>query len=154
MRISAIALAVALTASAWSVTAAAASDTSDIAATINQYNNAFNKNDAKTANALCTSQTIIIDDFAPHAWQGATTCDDWWKALEDSDKKGGVTDGIVTLGKAWHVTVTGDRGYAVYPSHYSYKLNGKSVVEQGVWTFAMQKAAGGWRIAGWAWAQH
>jgi hypothetical protein len=52
------------------------------------------------------------------------------------------------------VTVTGDRGYAVYPSHYSYKLNGKSVVEQGVWTFAMQKAAGGWRIAGWAWAQH
>lgn len=136
------------------LTPALASDKTDIAATINQYNDAFNKNDTKTANALCSAQTIIIDDFAPHAWQGATTCDDWWKALEDNDKKAEITDEIVTLGKAWHVTVTGDRGYAVYPTHYSYKLSGKAVVEQGVWTFAMHKEAGGWRIAGWAWAQH
>jgi ketosteroid isomerase-like protein len=154
MRTSTIAFAFMLSASAWGATSAAASDTADIAATINQYNNAFNKNDIKAADALCTSQTIIIDDFAPHAWQGATTCGDWWKALSDSDKKSGITDGIVTLEKAWHVTATGDRGYADFPAHYSYKLNGKPVVEQGVWTFAMQKTAAGWRIAGWAWAQH
>ena len=99
-------------------------------------------------------QTIIIDDFAPHAWQGASTCADWWNALAADSKKRGITEPKVTLGKAWHITVTGDRAYAVYSTHYDYKLNGKPTTEQGVWTFALQKMADGWRIAGWAWAQH
>jgi len=135
-------------------TPATASDTSDVVAVINHYNDSFNKNDAKAADALCTSQTIIIDDFAPHAWQGASTCADWWNALAADSKKRGITEPKVTLGKAWHITVTGDRAYAVYSTHYDYKLNGKPTTEQGVWTFALQKMADGWRIAGWAWAQH
>ena len=135
-------------------TPATASDTSDVVAVINHYNDSFNKNDAKAADALCTSQTIIIDDFAPHAWQGASTCADWWNALAADSKKRGITEPKVTLGKAWHVEVTGDRAYAVYSTHYDYKLNGKPTTEQGVWTFALQKMADGWRIAGWAWAQH
>jgi ketosteroid isomerase-like protein len=135
-------------------TPAVASDKSDVVAVINHYNDSFNKNDAKAAEALCTSQTIIIDDFAPHAWQGASTCADWWNALNAGNKRDGITEPKVTLGKAWHVTVTGDRAYAVYPTHYDYKLNGKATTEQGVWTFALQKMADGWRIAGWAWAQH
>jgi len=40
------------------------------------------------------------------------------------------------------------------PGAAGHKLNGKKVTEQGVWTFAMQKTAPGWRLAGWAWAQH
>jgi ketosteroid isomerase-like protein len=135
-------------------TPAVASDKSDVVAVINHYNDSFNKNDAKAAEALCTSQTIIIDDFAPHAWQGASTCADWWNALNAGNKRDGITEPKVTLGKAWHVTVTGDRAYAVYPTHYDYKLNGKATTEQGVWTFALQKMADGWHIAGWAWAQH
>jgi len=34
------------------------------------------------------------------------------------------------------------------------QAQGKPVTEQGVWTFAPQKLAAAWRIAGWAWAQH
>jgi len=33
-------------------------------------------------------------------------------------------------------------------------MKGKPTTEHGVWTFALQKQAQGWRIAGWAWAQH
>jgi hypothetical protein len=51
--------------------------------------------------------------------------------------------------------VTGDRGYVVVPVTYTYKQNGKPVVEPGsVWTFALQKMSTGWHITGWAWAQH
>jgi ketosteroid isomerase-like protein len=148
--ISTTALALALLAA----TSATASDKADVVAAINRYNDSFNKNDAKAAEAICTPQTIIIDDFAPHAWQGATTCADWWNALNAENKKSGITDPNVTLGKAWHVMVTGDRAYAVYPTYYSYKLNGKPTKEQGVWTFALTKTADGWHIQGWAWAQH
>jgi ketosteroid isomerase-like protein len=135
-------------------TSAAASDKSDVEAAINRYNDSFNKDDAKAAEAICTPQTFIIDDFAPHAWQGVTTCSDWWNALGADNKKNGITGPNVTLGKAWHITVTGDRAYAVYPTHYAYKLKGKPTTEAGVWTFALQKMSDGWHIAGWAWAQH
>jgi len=131
-----------------------ASDKADVVATIRQYNDAFNKGDTKAAGALCAPHTIIIDDFAPFAWQGATACKDWADALATLEKKDGISNDKVTRGKAWHVTVTGDRAYAVYPTRYSYRLNGKPVAENGVWTFAMEKAGSGWRIAGWAWAQH
>jgi hypothetical protein len=104
--------------------------------------------------ALCTAQTIIIDDFVPHSWQGATACADWVSALGAYALSKGITNENVTLDKPWHVTVTGDRAYAVYATHYTYKVKGKPVTERGVWTFALQKLAGGWRIAGWAWAQH
>ena len=153
MHIARLAL-IALPFSIMTATGAAASDKSDVVAAINRYNDDFNKGDAKSAAAICTPQVIIIDDFAPHAWQGATACTDWWKALGADSKKNGITEPKVTLGTAWHVSVTGDRAYAVYPTQYSYKLKGKPTTEKGVWTFAMQKTSDGWHIAGWAWAQH
>lgn len=149
MRTAILALAAALISSP-----ALASDAADVMATVKQYNSDFNKGDTASEVAHCAPNAIIIDDFAPHAWQGANACADWAAALAASDKAGGITNEKVTLGKPWHVAVTGDRAYAVYSTHYSYKLNGRAVVEQGVWTFALQKLAAGWRIAGWAWAQH
>jgi len=149
MRIATLVLTAALAA-----TPALASDTADIAATVNKYNDSFNKGDTATFASLCSAQTIIIDDFAPHAWQGANACMDWANALMASDKAAGISNEKVTLGKIWHVSATGDRGYAVYPTTYTYKLKGKPTTEHGVWTFALQKQAQGWRIAGWAWAQH
>lgn len=136
------------------VSPALASDKTDVIATITKYNSEFNKGNAAAAAALCTPQAYIIDDFAPHEWQSAGTCADWAAALAAYDKKNNITGEAVTLGTPWHVSVTADRGYAVYPTHYSYKLNGKPVTEQGVWTFALQKLAEGWRIKAWAWAQH
>ena len=133
---------------------AQASDESDVAATIQQYNDDFNKGDPKSAAALCAEHSVIIDDFAPHLWQGATACQDWSDALAALEKKMGISNDRVTRGKAWHIAVTGDRAYAVYPTEYSYKLNGKPTMEKGVWSFALQKGSTGWRIAGWAWAQH
>ncbi len=127
---------------------AAASDTSDVMTIIAQYNSNF-------AASLCAPQTVIIDDFSPHVWQGAAACSNWSNDLDAYNKKNGITFvSLVTLGKPWHVTVTVDRAYAVYPTSYSYKRNGKPVTEKGVWTFALQKLAEGWRIAGWTWAQH
>jgi ketosteroid isomerase-like protein len=136
------------------VTPALASDKADVIALVSKYNEDFNKGDIKAMEAMCAPDAFIIDDFAPHAWQGANTCADWVAALFASDKADGITNEAVTLGKPWHVSITGDRGYAVYPTHYSYKRKGKPVTEAGVWTFALQKLAEGWRVKAWAWAQH
>jgi ketosteroid isomerase-like protein len=136
-------------------TQAIADDKTDAMSTVKQFTDSFNKGDAKAVIASCAPQTIIIDDFPPHVWQGTSTCSDWLSAIGAYDKQQGIANELVTLRKAWHVTITGDRGYVVVPTVYTYKQNGKPVTEAGsIWTLALQKAGKIWQITGWAWGQH
>jgi ketosteroid isomerase-like protein len=145
----ALAFAVAITAGH-----AAASDQTDVMATVRQFIDGFNKGDAKTAIAACASPASIVDDFPPHAWQGPTACADWAADFDATAKKEGITEPVVTLQKPRHVDVTGDRAYVVVPASYDYKLKGKKVKEGGAtFTAALQKLPAGWRITGWAWSQ-
>jgi ketosteroid isomerase-like protein len=150
-----LALAAAFAATPLAVGHAATSDQNDVMAAVKQFDDSFNKGDMNVAVSACAPQTIIIDDFPPHAWQGANSCSSWWTALFAYDKAAGMSNENVTIGAPRHVDVTGDRAYVVVPATYTYKQKGKPVTESdAVWTFAMQKLASGWRIAGWAWAQH
>jgi ketosteroid isomerase-like protein len=134
---------------------AAASDKSDVKAAIDHAVAAFNRSDMKTWVAACASPASIIDDFPPHEWQGPTACADWASAFAAYSKKNGITAGTVTLGTPWHIVVTGARAYVVCPVTFTYKQNGRPMKESGsVFTLALMKAAAGWAIAGWAWAQH
>lgn len=153
MRMAISVLATALAVAPFAATPAAASDETDVLATVKQYNDYFNMSDGDKAVGLCAPQTTIIDEFPPYAWQGATACADWWNAFPAFAKNSGITDNHVALGKPWHITVTGDRAYVVVPATYTYKQKGKPVTQSGsVWTCALQKLAGGWRIAAWAWS--
>ena len=134
---------------------AAASDKSDVMATVNQFNDSLNKGDTKTALAACAAPSSIIDEFPPHQWQGATACADWANDFDAYNKKSGITHPIAKLGKPRHVDITGDRAYVVVPATYTYKQKGKPVTESGsILTVALQKLADGWRMTGWAWTKH
>jgi hypothetical protein len=134
---------------------AAASDQTDVMATVNQFVDGFNKVDAKTMLATCASQAAVIDDFPPHEWHGTAACAAWWNDFLTYCKAQGIVDSIVTLGKTQHDDVTGVRAYVVVPATYAFKQHGKTVVQSGaVWTLALHKTAAGWRITGWAWADH
>jgi ketosteroid isomerase-like protein len=131
---------------------AAASDKTDVMATVNQFMDGFNKGDTKTALAACAAQTSIIDEFPPYAWQA---CSDWANDFDADSKKNGITNGVVKLGKPKHLDVTGDRAYVVLPADYNFKKNGKPAAETGsTFTVALQKVAAGWRITGWTWSKH
>jgi ketosteroid isomerase-like protein len=150
-----IALAVALAMVSTVASHAAASDKTDVMATLHQFADGLNKGDTKTALAACASPACILDEFPPHAWQGATACADWARDFDTYNKQAGITDPIVTVGKPRHVDITGDRAYVVAPATYTYKHKGKRVTESGsVLTVALQKGADGWRMTGWAWSKH
>src|SRR5690348_5635107 len=129
-----------------------ASEETDIVAVINKMNDAMNKNDSKTAAATYTANATIIDEFPPHYWSGANVFDSWNNDFGKVAKANGDTDPLVTTAKPLHVSVNGDRGYAVVPATYTFKEKGKKVTEHGLWTFAMQKSGNEWKIAGWSWA--
>ena len=129
-----------------------ASDETDIVAVITKMNDAMNKNDNKTAAAAYTANATIIDEFAPHYWNGADVFDAWSNDYGTMAKAQGDTDPWVTLAKPTHIVASGDHGYAVLPATYTFKEHGKKKTEHGLWTFAMEKSGGEWKIAGWSWA--
>ena len=133
----------------------AATESAAAMATVNQFVDGFNKGDTKTALAACASPASIIDEFGRHEWQGPTACADWARDYAADDARQGITAGVVTLGKPWHVNITGALAYVVVPATYTYELHGKPMQETGsVWTLVLKKGVSGWRIAAWAWAAH
>jgi ketosteroid isomerase-like protein len=131
-----------------------ASDKSDAVAAVHLFIDNMNKDDMKTAATAYAPQASILDEFPPHAWQGATALADWGRDFGDFAKKNGITDPVVTLGKVRHVDITGDRAYVVVEATYSYKQHGKTIREPGCFmTYALQKLAPGWRITAWSWTR-
>ncbi|MGH9503483.1 MAG: nuclear transport factor 2 family protein [Terriglobales bacterium] len=126
-----------------------------VIASINQFVDGFNKGDTKMAVAACADETSIIDEFPPHEWHGAGACEKWASDFDADAKKNGITDEVVTLGKASHVDISSDYAYVVVPANYAFKQNGKPVSEIGsIITLSLKKSPSGWRITGWAWAKH
>jgi len=137
------------------VASAGASDQTDVMAVVKRFIDSLNKGDAKTACSTCATPSSIVDEFPPYGWQGATACADWATDFGAHNKKNGITDPAVTLGKARHVDVSEDRAYAVIPATFSCKEKGKKLTESGsVFTAALQKSTAGWVITGWAWSKH
>lgn len=127
----------------------------NIIAAVQKFDDAFNAGDQKAILGACTDDAIIIDDFPPHVWQGANACSTWFDDYGKDATANGIADGIVKIGKPWQAVATGDRGYVVVPAKYTYTQKGKPVVESGsVWTLALHKVGGLWKISGWAWGQH
>lgn len=133
---------------------AAATEQDDVVKSIRQWADSLNKGDSAGAIAVCAPETTIIDEFAPHVWQGKGTCAKWVVDLAAFNKSIGLTDGVTTLGKPRRVDITGDRAYVVAPMDFRYKLNGTPDAEIGAtWTVALVKTPAGWRITGWCWAR-
>ncbi|MBB6306368.1 nuclear transport factor 2 family protein [Xanthobacter tagetidis] len=154
MRITIFAVAVTMAFTSCIAARAAQPDDADVIKVVNEYLADMNQGAADTFVRLCSPQTIIIDDFPPHTWQGPTACMDWLTAFAAYDAKAGITPRAVTIGKPWRVSVNGENAYVVVPATYTYTKGKKKVTEaNSVWTLALRKGPDGWRIAGWAWGQ-
>jgi hypothetical protein len=133
---------------------AAATDKSDVLATVQQFVVSFNKGDVKTAAASCANETFIIDEFPPHEWHGVNACAKWMAAYDADAQKNGITGGVVTLDAPLHIDVTADRAYVVVPANYKFNQKGKQIQETGsMLTIALQKRDSKWLMTGWSWAK-
>ncbi|MCX4849294.1 MULTISPECIES: nuclear transport factor 2 family protein [unclassified Streptomyces] len=119
-----------------------------------QYVDAFNRSDAKAMAATCADPMQILDGMAPHVWRGPTAGEDWWRAVLAEGGRVGASKYHITLGEPRHTDVTGDHAYVVVPATMTFELQGKQVTQTGsVFTVALRKVDGEWRLAAWAWAK-
>src|SRR5450759_4992685 len=76
--------------------AASASDKTDAMAVVHKWVDSFNKGDGRTGSSYCADGALIIDDFAPHVWQGSGACASWYKDYEAFTAKAQITAASVT----------------------------------------------------------
>ncbi len=148
-----IAMTIALTAlTALASGSAAASDKTDVMAVVHHWVDTFNKGDAKGWSANCTDDAVIVDDFAPHVWQGSGTCAKWYADFEALASKNSMTEPKVAFGKPKRVDLNSGYAYVVTPATFSYEAGGKLTNVPSLVTISMKKSDAGWHITSWAWA--
>lgn len=133
---------------------AASPEDSAVMHSVNQFIDAFNKGDEKTAGALCSDITSIVDELAPYEWHGAGSCAAWMRAWDADAKTKGITGASVIAARPRHLDVVGDRAYVVLPVTYTTTFKTKTEKETAsTLVITLRKRAEGWRLAAWAWSK-
>ena len=132
--------------------AAAAMDNS-VLTPIHAFIDGFNKGDTTSAfAAYAPGDVAIIDEFAPHHWNGPKAPQTWAADYSKNAAATGVTDGAVKYGAPTRREVAGTRAYVIVPTLYTWKEHGKPMAEEGQMTFALTGKAMAWKIAAWTWS--
>jgi hypothetical protein len=121
---------------------------------VRRYIDSFNRGDQEGMASSFADPGSILDGMAPHVWHGPTATLDWYRDVLVEGERHGASEYHVTIGEPLHSNTTGDNAYVVVPATMTFKVRGKHVTQTGaVFTVALRKLAGGWRIAAWAWAK-
>ena len=131
---------------------AAASNDTDVAAVMRQWVDGFNAGDSPSAVATCATQASLIDDFAPHQWQGTDACARWFSDFRAMARTEGIAHATIKLAQPSHSETSAKFAYVVPPVTLSFERKGKPVTDKGILTVTLSKGTAGWRITGWAWA--
>jgi hypothetical protein len=121
-------------------------------ATVKTFLDSFNKGDVAAAEATHVAEPTIIDEVAPHHWQGAGAFKAWADDLKKVSDAAGQTDGKVTITGTDRTVVDGDNAYVVDRVVYTYKEHKKKMEEPAHMAVSLHQDAGAWKITGWAWA--
>ena len=128
--------------------------TTDPLAAVHHYIDAFNRGDGEAMAATFAVPGSILDGMAPHAWQGPTASQDWYRDVLIEGEQHGASGYFVTLGEPLHCNTTGDSAYVVVPATMTFNVRGQQVRQTGaIFSVALRRLAEGWRIAAWAWAK-
>jgi ketosteroid isomerase-like protein len=130
----------------------AAAPTDAPLATIKKFIDDFNKGDIKGAQSTQADDVAILDEFPPHAWNGAGSFDKWLADLQKDAKAKEQSEQKLTLGKTVRSQADGDTAYVVMAGTFAYKEKGKPMKEPGHMAFALRKDGDNWKIASWSWA--
>lgn len=123
-------------------------------AAVLHYVAAFNNGDVTAMAAACADPMQILDGMSPHVWQGSTASEDWWRDVLTEGEHLGASGYHIDLAQPRHVNVTGDYAYVVVPASMTFTLAGKQVTQTGsVYTVALRRVDGDWRLTAWAWAK-
>jgi hypothetical protein len=148
MKLIAIASAAALLALAGPAGAAGAE--AAVTAAIKAFGVALNS--GKPVGPFMTSTQTVIDEFAPHHWSGPEGAKKWAADFGVFMQKNAMSEPGLTMGDPSRLEQDGAHAYAIVPTVFTFKQNGKAMAEKGTMTFALDHTATGWKVASFSWS--
>jgi hypothetical protein len=125
----------------------------EIVAALNWFADLVNRGEMAAAVACFTEAPSIIEDLAPFHWRGPAAGAEWLGAMAANAEREGFSRIEMKFREATLVLAEAGRGYAVLPGDLTFTLAEGGVRHvQGHATFAVQKAAGDWKIEALTWA--
>ena len=112
----------------------------------------FNAGDIKSWLAAQEDNTMIVDEFGPHAWSGPGSPQRWLDDYAKDAAASGTTGGRVDYGKALQATSDGTSAYIVLPTTYRFVEKGAKMAEAASMTFVVKRERDGWKIVSWTWS--
>ncbi|QIK95271.1 SnoaL-like domain-containing protein [Sphingomonas sp. HDW15A] len=131
---------------------AAAGPADDATAVATQILDKFNGGDVNAFVAAHQSGALIVDEFAPHIWNGPNSAQRWVSDYTKDAEKRGISGGRVDYDKPLQANSDGKSAYIVLPTTYRFTQNGKKMIGKGSMTFVMARSGAIWKIASWTYS--
>jgi len=93
----------------------------------------------------------ITDEVPPFYWHGSSMVDAWWADLGKEMQEQKMALVKAKIGSYRSLVVAGDSAYAVADVALTVKQGDATLVEKGVWTFALAKRGSDWKIVASDW---
>jgi len=108
--------------------------------------------DVSLLSAFARQGVVIIENFAPHLFEGADAVERWsqkilaWHAPP--------SDLVLkhSFGPVQDLSVHDNLAFLSLPTHWTISQNGRSFEEDGGWAFVLVQEQGGWRVRCYGWA--
>jgi ketosteroid isomerase-like protein len=112
----------------------------------------FNGGDVKAWVSAQADDTLIVDEFAPHAWSGAGSAKRWLDDYAKDATANGITGGRVDYGQPLQARSDGTTAYVVLPTTYRFMQKGVKMAEPSSMTFVMKRQGNGWTVTSWTYS--
>lgn len=113
---------------------------------------ALDRGDAHAFAFAFTADATIVDEISPFRFTGTNAAATWFERLGAVNRENAIGEERTVAFPARSGSVEGDTAYAIVPVRIGYRQRGRPLTENGVWTFALKKVAGAWKIAAAAFA--
>ncbi len=108
--------------------------------------------DISLLSAFATQGVVIIENFAPHLFEGEDAVKRWSQKILSWHKP--PSDLVLkhTFGAPQDLSVHDDLAFLSLPTHWKISQGGESFEEDGGWAFVLVQEEGEWRVRSYGWA--
>jgi hypothetical protein len=108
--------------------------------------------DESLLSAFANKGVVIIENFAPHLFEGEDAVKRWSQKILSWHKP--PSDLVLKhkFGAPQDISIHDDLAFLSLPTHWTISENGNKVEEDGGWAFVLVQEDGEWRVRSYGWA--
>jgi len=108
--------------------------------------------DETLLSAFAKKGVVIIENFAPHLFEGEDAVQRWSKKILSWHKP--PSDLVLKhkFGTPQDISIHDDLAFLSLPTHWTISENGNKLEEDGGWAFVLVQEDGEWRVRSYGWA--